>query len=85
MALLLVSYVHYRLLTGVRENFLTGLLPFSTCYYPWLLLTPLLFRLERRFPIARPFSLRNLMLLLGLGIPICLWRFDQCPKYHAPS
>ena len=70
-ALLLVSYGHYRLLTGVHQNFLTGLLPFSTCYYLWLLLTPLLFRLERRFPIARPFSLRNLLLLLGLGIPIC--------------
>ena len=45
-ALLLVSYGHYRLLTGVHQNFLTGLLPFSTCYYLWLLLTPLLFRLE---------------------------------------
>ncbi len=71
IALLLSSYVHYRLLTGVHQDFLTGLFPFSTCYYPWLLLTPLVFRLERRFPIARPFSLRNLMLLLGLGIPIC--------------
>ena len=71
IALLLVSYVHYRLLAGVHESFLTGLFPFSICYFPWLLLTPLLFRLERRFPIARPFSLRNLILLLGLGIPIC--------------
>ena len=70
-ALLLVSYVHYRVLTGMQENFLVGLLPFSSCYYLWLLLTPLLFRLERRFPITRPFSPRNLFLLLGLGVPIC--------------
>ncbi len=71
VALVLISYVHYRLLTGVHESFLAALFSFSICYYPWLLLTPLLFRLERRFPIARPFSLQNFMLLLGLGIPIC--------------
>ncbi len=71
MALLLVSYAHFRLITGVHHDFLTGLFPFSTCYYPWLLLTPLLFRLERHLPIVRPFSLLNFVLLLGLGIPIC--------------
>ncbi len=48
-----------------------ALLSFSTCYYLWLLLTPFLFRLERRFPITRPFSTQNLLLLLGLGVPIC--------------
>ena len=70
-AICLVSYVHYRVLTNLHENFFFGLLSFSACYYLWLPLTPLVFRLERRFSITRPFSARNLLLLLLLGIPIC--------------
>ena len=70
-AVWLVSYVHYRVLTGIHENLFFGLLSFAACYYLWLPLTPVMLRLERSFPITRPLSWRNLLLLLLLGFPIC--------------
>ena len=71
IALRLISYVQYRVLTDIHGNFFFGLLKFTPCYYLWLPLTPLLFRLERRFPITRPLSWRNILLLILLGVPLC--------------
>ncbi len=87
LTLCLVSYVHYRVLTGAHENSLFGLLKFSTCYYLWLPLTPLLFHLERRFPVTRPFSPRHALLLLLIGLPLCyglsLATLNTLPLLHA--
>lgn len=69
--LCLFSYAHYRILTGVEENAVLGVLKFLTCYYPWLLLTPLLFRLERRYPLRGHNSIRHGALLALLALPIC--------------
>jgi two-component system, LytTR family, sensor kinase len=66
-----LSYLHYRLMPGSRpENMLFGLLGWLGCYYAWIPLTPVVFSLERRLPLWRPFSLRNAGLLALLGIPI---------------
>ncbi len=87
LTLCLVSYVHYRVLTGAHENSFFGLLKFSTCYYLWLPLTPLLFRLERRFPVTRPFSFGHALLLLLIGLPLCyglsLATLNTLPLLHA--
>ena len=42
-----------------------------TCYFPWVLLTPLVFWLERRFPLNRARWRGHLLLLLGAGTVIC--------------
>lgn len=38
-------------------------------FYPWIGLTPLVFHLERRFPLASERGLRNLLLLAAVSIP----------------
>ncbi len=87
LTLCLVSYVHYRVITGVQENSFFGLLKFSTCYYLWLPLTTLLFRLERGLPVTRPFSARHALLLLLTGLPLCyglsLATLNTLPLLHA--
>ena len=45
---------------------------FTALYYPWIALTPLVFRLEKRFPLGQGNWLRNLGLLAILSVPICL-------------
>jgi two-component system, LytTR family, sensor kinase len=45
---------------------------FTALYYPWIALTPLVFGLERRFPLAHGNWLRNFGLLAILSVPICL-------------
>lgn len=45
---------------------------FTACYYPWIALTPLVFRLERRFPLGQGNWFRNLGLLAIFSVPICL-------------
>lgn len=41
-----------------------------TCYFPWAFLTPLVFRLERRFPIRGPHWRRHALVLVGVGLAI---------------
>ncbi|MDW8130304.1 MAG: histidine kinase [Bryobacterales bacterium] len=41
-------------------------------YYPWIALSPLVFRLERRFPLSGHGWPRHLVVLLALSAPICL-------------
>jgi two-component system, LytTR family, sensor kinase len=45
---------------------------FTALYYPWVALTPLVFRLEKRFPLGQGNWFRNLGLLAILSVPICL-------------
>jgi signal transduction histidine kinase len=46
---------------------------FTACYYPWIALTPLVFRIEKRFPLGSRNWLRNLGLLAIVSVPICLF------------
>lgn len=72
-----LSYLHYRLLPGTPpENLVFGLSGWLGCYYAWIPLTPLVFVLERRFPIGRPFSLRNTAILLVCGLPVSYAAFQ---------
>lgn len=41
-----------------------------TCFYPWIALAPLVFWLERRYPLGGPKWLRNVALLLLVGAPL---------------
>lgn len=45
---------------------------FTACYYPWVFLTPLVFRLERRFPLGEGKWSRSFLLLLLASLPVCL-------------
>jgi signal transduction histidine kinase len=67
-----LSYAHYRLLPGTPpEDLLFGLSGWLGCYYAWLPLTPIVFRLERRFRIGWPFSAKNAAILILCGLPFC--------------
>src|SRR6266849_3039338 len=44
------------------------LLDWLSCFLPWALLAPFVFRLEERFPLARDRWLRNLPLLAVAGL-----------------
>ena len=47
-----LAWARHSLVSGVQHgNLLPDLLGFLTCYYPWLLFTPLVFRLEQRYPL----------------------------------
>jgi two-component sensor histidine kinase len=42
-----------------------------TCYFPWVFLTPLVFRLERTLPMSRAHWRRHAILLVAAAFPIC--------------
>jgi two-component system LytT family sensor kinase len=65
-----LSYAHSRLLPGAQpENLWFGWFGWLGCYYAWLPLTPIVFRLERRFPIGWPFSAKHAAILTLFGLP----------------
>ncbi len=71
-----LSYIHYRLLPGTpSENLWFGLFGWLGCYYAWIPLTPIVFRLESTFRLAWPFSAKNLAILTLSGLPICYVAF----------
>jgi sensor histidine kinase YesM len=71
-----LSYVHYPLSPGTPpEDLLFGLFGWLGCYYAWLPLTPVVFRLERRFRIGWPFSAKNAAILTLLALPFCYFAF----------
>ena len=57
--------------TSAREV-LTGLFACTACYYPWVVLTPLVSRIERRLPLGTPPWPRHLALLAVISVPLCL-------------
>jgi two-component system LytT family sensor kinase len=72
-----LSYVHYRLLPGAPpENLWFGLFGWLGCYYAWIPLTPIVFRLERSFRIGWPFSAKNVAILAAFGFPFCYAAFQ---------
>jgi signal transduction histidine kinase len=54
-----------------RET-LAGLLACTSWYFPWAVLTPLVFRIERRFPLGTSDWPRRLAALVAVSVPFCL-------------
>lgn len=50
---------------------LAFMVAFTACYYPWVVLTPAVFRIEKRFPIESGNWKRSLMLLAAISLPLC--------------
>ena len=61
---------HLLLMDDPYSHILPDLSGWMTCYLPWILLTPLVFTLERRFPLNRPHWARHLGWLAAGGLPI---------------
>jgi two-component system, LytTR family, sensor kinase len=66
-----LAWARHSLVSGVPQgNLLPDLLGFLTCYYPWLLFTPLVFRLEQRYPLDGRRWPQHLVLLALAGLPL---------------
>jgi len=57
---------------GSEFGDLPFLIAFTACYYPWLVFAPVVFRLERRFPLGDGRWGRNLGALALISLPLCL-------------
>jgi two-component system, LytTR family, sensor kinase len=69
-----LAFARYILLTGsAKPNLLAELLGWLSCYYAWLLLTPLLFRLERRFPLDKRWLNVAVLAMIGLPVSYCAY------------
>jgi two-component system, LytTR family, sensor kinase len=64
--LALLAFTRFALLTNSGGRVFPELVAWLTCYYPWLLLTPLIFRLERMFPLGRQFV--NFLWIAIIGV-----------------
>lgn len=66
-----LAYARYSLEAGAaRGDILPELLGWLACYYPWLFLTPLAFRLEQRLPLSRAKWPRHIVFLALTGLPL---------------
>jgi two-component system LytT family sensor kinase len=63
-----LSFARYYCEPGHGGPIWPQLLIWLTCYYAWVVLAPLVFRLERQFPIARRQWPRNLVVLAAAGL-----------------
>jgi two-component system, LytTR family, sensor kinase len=67
----LYSYARFSLLANSAPHLvLPDLCYWLSCYYTWLLLTPLIFRLERRFPLGRRQWAKHAAVLAVAGLPL---------------
>jgi signal transduction histidine kinase len=57
---------------GPSHESLEGLIACASWYLPWGVLSTLVFRLERRYPLGTAGWLRNLGLLAAISVPFCL-------------
>ena len=57
---------------GPSRESLEGLIACASWYLPWGILSTLVFRLERRYPLGSAGWLRNLGLLAAISVPFCL-------------
>jgi sensor histidine kinase YesM len=48
---------------------LAKLLSYTACYYPWIVLTPVVFRIEKKFPLGAAKWIKNFALLVAISIP----------------
>jgi two-component system, LytTR family, sensor kinase len=67
----IVSYARYAIETGsATNNLVRDVLDWSSCYYPWLLLTPPLFTFERRFPLGEQKWAKSMVVLAAVSFPV---------------
>jgi hypothetical protein len=67
----LVAYLRHYLQAGQSDpSILFESVVWLACFAPWVGLTPLVFRLERRYPLRRPGWARNTLILAAIGIPV---------------
>jgi hypothetical protein len=57
---------------GVNHGSLEGLIACASWYLPWAALSPLVFRLEHRYPLGSARWLRHLGWLAAISVPFCL-------------
>ena len=57
---------------GPSRESLEGLIACASWYLPWGILSPLVFRLELRYPLGSAGWIRNLALLAAISVPFCL-------------
>jgi len=69
-----LTTVRYSLLFPSKQEmwWLPALLGCTACYYPWIALTPAVFRIESRYPLGAGRWVRNLALLAMISVPFCL-------------
>ena len=66
-----LAWARSALVTGISSRGVApDLLGWLTCYYPWLALTPLVFRIEERFRLGRTNLVRNVSALIAAGLPL---------------
>ncbi len=53
---------------GFSEPIFPELLGWMSCFLPWAFLAPIVFRLERRYPLVRGGWVRNLVILFAFGV-----------------
>ena len=70
-ALTSVRY-HLQLPSRPAVEELSSLLGCIACFYPWIVLTPIVFRIEARFPLGSGRWVRNLVLLAVFSLPVSL-------------
>jgi sensor histidine kinase YesM len=67
-----VAYARFFMQTnssGITSRIVPDLLGWMGCYYPWVFLTPVVFRLERRFPLGAVRWPRHLGYLTLVSLP----------------
>lgn len=62
---------------GLPANLWPELLDWLSCFFPWVFLAPIAFRLEERFPLARGRWLRNLPPLALAGLVVSYVAFES--------
>jgi two-component sensor histidine kinase len=66
-----LAYARYSLEAGAaRGAVVLELLGWLACYYPWLFVTPLLFRVEQKFPLSRAKWPQHVVSLALVGLPL---------------
>ncbi len=66
-----LAWARHSLVSGVPQgNLLPDLLGFLTCCSPWLLFTPLVFRLEQKYPLDGGSWPEHLLILALAGLPL---------------
>ena len=77
--------------SGHSRETLSYILACTSWYFPWAVLSPLVFRLERRFPLGGLGWPRRLALLAATSVPFCLaasplmMAFDAAIRYALGS
>lgn len=71
----LLAFARYFLLADApKRNLLLALLGWLSCYYSWLLFTPVLFRLEASFPLGKRWTHLAVLGLLGVPVSYCAYQ-----------